>query len=143
MTYTSTRKNACRIGVEFSGLAEAAEQGPPHVRLAFADPALLDLDAPLQRERPVRGALDFSLGRLAFPLREGFQRGRIEDRRLVIGGLGIRKPAARFRDARIAVLDIGLPALRRRSESSAIAALPRAANDCARRSFPPRWCRHF
>ena len=61
-------ENACRIGVEFSGLGEAAEQRAPHVRFAFADPSLLDLNAPLQRQRPVRRALKLSLRRLAFPL---------------------------------------------------------------------------
>ena len=54
--------------MEFAGLAETVQQRPAHIRLAFADPALLDLDPPLQRERPVRGALDFSLRRLALPL---------------------------------------------------------------------------
>ena len=74
MTIDQHAKDAGRIGVKFPGLAEAAQQRPPHIRLAFADPALLDLDAPLQRQRPVRRALELALGGLLSHCEKRFQR---------------------------------------------------------------------
>ena len=47
-------EHAGGIHVILAGFAEAAEQRAPHIGFAFADPALLHLGPPFQRERPVR-----------------------------------------------------------------------------------------
>ena len=102
-------KNACGVHVILAGLAQTAEQRAPHVGLAFADPTLLDLDPPFQRECPVRGGFRLSRGRRAFPLCVGLDRVRMQDRRLVIAGLRLGKPPPRFLDPCTAVFDHGLP----------------------------------
>src|SRR5262249_32181262 len=92
------------------GFAETAEQCAANIGLALTDASLLYLDAAFQRECPVGGALNLALSGFALPLRKDSQNSEIRCRGLVEAGFCISVEPARFRDTRVAGLDVGLPA---------------------------------
>ena len=102
-------KHTCRVRVELAGFAQSAEKRAPDIRFAFADPALLHLGTPFQCQGPIRKPFQFSVGGLAFPLRNRLERSSIEYRGLMIAGLRLGRASARLIDARVTVFDDGLP----------------------------------